>query len=48
MQLTVAINRKCVWQDIENLKQMILRKPVVLSLEDQHDEAQFLTQYVIK
>lgn len=37
-----------VTKDIENLKQLVLRKPVVLNMEDAEDHSQYLTQFVVK
>ncbi|KAG2223700.1 hypothetical protein INT45_007278 [Circinella minor] len=34
-------------QDIENLKQLVLRKPAILRLEEEEDENDYLTQYMI-
>jgi ATP-dependent RNA helicase DDX56/DBP9 len=35
-------------KDIEELKQLILRKPAILKLEEAKETANQLTQYVIK
>ena len=34
-------------KDIENLKQLVLRKPAILRLEEEEDENDYLTQYMI-
>lgn len=35
-------------KDIEDLKQLVLRKPAILQLQEEEDESEYLTQYAIK
>ncbi|KAI9323236.1 P-loop containing nucleoside triphosphate hydrolase protein [Dichotomocladium elegans] len=35
-------------KDVEDMKQLVLRKPAVLQLQEEEDEASYLTQYAIK